>query len=288
MNKGVCLDISVVTPSFNMLSYLKRCHASISDQKGVTFEHIVVDGESIDGTTEWLRKTPQVSDLIEPDDGMYDAINKGLKEAKGQVISYLNCDEQYLPGTLGYVKQYFDMYPEVDVIFGDALLIRPDGSFIAYRKGYPPRFLYIATSHLYVLTCTMFLRRRVIEAGYLFDCNFKVIGDFDFVLRLLRAGFKFVHLKRYLSAFTLTGNNLSYDEEAKKEKKWFYDSLPVYLKILKYPLNGLRLLEKVMWGAYWQKMPLEYAVYTTATATERTDFAIIEAKNAWRWPVFQS
>ncbi len=282
------LDFSIITPSFNMLSYLKRCHASVVDQKVDAFEHIVVDAESNDGTVAWLREKTDVRSLIEPDDGMYDAVNKGLKIAKGQFVSYLNCDEQYLPGTLDYMKQFFNANPDVDVVFGDALLIRPDGSFIAYRKGYPPRWPYIATSHLYVLTCTMFLRRRVIESGYLFDTDFKVVGDFDFVLRLLRDGFKTVHLKRYLSVFTLTGSNLSYDEKAVQERERLYISLPLVLKMFKYPLNGLRLLEKAMHGAYWQKMPLKYAVYATENATHRTEFIVTRAKDAWRWPVFQS
>lgn len=286
--KAEALDFTITTPSFNMLSYLKRCCASVRDQQEALFEHIVVDAESTDGTINWLMQNPQVVPIIGPDEGMYDAVNKGWKAAQGRFLAYLNCDEQYLPGTLAYVKAYFDAHPDVDVVFGDALLVQPDGSFIGYRKGYVPRRPFLATSHLYVLTCTMFLRRRVVEAGYLFDSQYKIIGDFDYVLRLLQAGFKAVHLKRYLSAFTFTGHNLSNDERAIREKVRLYTSLPFTLRALKYPLNGLRFMEKFLSGAYRQEMPLNYAVYTADTASSRTQFTVKKAENGWRWPVSQS
>jgi glycosyltransferase involved in cell wall biosynthesis len=100
------IDISIVTPSYNMLDYLKRCHASIADQEKVSFEHLVIDGASKDGTPEWLRENPDIVSLSEPDNGMYDAINKGFRLAKGRILAYLNCDEQYLPGTLKYVNAW--------------------------------------------------------------------------------------------------------------------------------------------------------------------------------------
>ncbi|MCB8984002.1 MAG: glycosyltransferase [Ardenticatenaceae bacterium] len=279
------VDFSITTPSFNMLSYLKRCCASVQDQQGASFEHIVVDCESSDGTAAWLNSKSEIVKIIEPDEGMYDAVNKGWRAAGARFVSYLNCDEQYLPGTLAYVKAYFDAHPNVDVIFGDALLIRPDGSFIGYRKGYTPRRPFIATSHLYVLSCTMFLRRRVIAAGYLFDPQYKIIGDFDFVLRLLQAGFKAVHLKKYLSAFTFTGHNLSNDQNAAHEKMRLVHSLPITFRTLKYPLNVLRLIEKYFSGAYRQELPLNYAIYTAEPFLSRTEFTVTKAEHAWRWPV---
>ena len=76
-------DFSIITPSFNMLDYLKLCCASVADQDGASFEHIVVDGASTDGTAEWLRQARNITSISEKDDGMYDAINKGLS-VRGQ------------------------------------------------------------------------------------------------------------------------------------------------------------------------------------------------------------
>jgi len=69
-----------------MLDYLKRCHASVADQEGVSLEHIVMDGCSTDGTAEWLASTPSLVGVVAPDEGMYDAINKGFRLARGDVL----------------------------------------------------------------------------------------------------------------------------------------------------------------------------------------------------------
>src|SRR5205809_81991 len=89
--------VSVITPSFNMLEFLKRCHRSVADQ-GVHLEHIVMDGGSSDGTAEWLAGSDVSLWQSASDAGMYDAVNKGLQLASGDILAYLNCDEQYLPG----------------------------------------------------------------------------------------------------------------------------------------------------------------------------------------------
>jgi glycosyltransferase involved in cell wall biosynthesis len=276
-------DISVITPSYNMLPYLQRCAASVADQEGGIFEHIVIDGGSADGSEEWLARQQHIRSISEKDNGMYDAINKGLQLANGKILAYLNCDEQYLPGTLGLAADYFEKNPQVDMIFGDLLLIRPDGSLLAYRKGYRPRWYYIVTSHLYVLSCTMFFRRRIIEEGFFFDTGYRAAGDAEFVVRVLRSGFKARHIKRYLAAFTMTGKNLSVDPSAIKERKRLSASAPFYIKINKWLLNGTRLMEKFFSGAYFQEKPLEYAVYVEGMNKERKFFSVNKASFRWQF-----
>ena len=111
-------DISIVTPSFNMLKYLPLAHASIADQ-GVTVEHIVMDGGSSDGTVDWLKQRPEIDAVSEKDRGMYHALNKAIGRATASIIGHLNCDEQYLPGTLQRVLTYFESHPEVDFVCAD-------------------------------------------------------------------------------------------------------------------------------------------------------------------------
>ncbi|UCC39591.1 MAG: glycosyltransferase [Candidatus Aminicenantes bacterium] len=278
-------DISIITPSYNMQTYLEACAASVADQEGVEAEHIVVDGVSTDGSVEWLAEQDHIRYISEKDNGMYDAINKGLRMAKGEILAYLNCDEQYLPGTLGFIKDYFDRNPQVDMIFGDLLLIRPDGSLVAFRKGYQPRWLYIMTSHLYVLSCTMFFRRRIIEGGLFFDPGLRVVGDADFVIRVLRTGYNTRHIKRYTAAFTVTGKNLSVTN-ATHERKQLLNSAPFLIKKSKWLLNAVRLTEKFFSGAYFQKKSLEYSVYLTnqeKMENQRKTFVVNKASFLWRF-----
>lgn len=270
-----------------MLPYLRLCAASVADQEGLEYEHIVVDGASTDGTVPWLRQNKHIKSISEKDNGMYDALNKGLKIAKGKILGYLNCDEQYLPGTLAFVKNYFETHAHVDILFGGALLIRPDGSLIAFRKSYPARWPYIAASHLYLQSCSMFFRREVVEKGFFFDSRFRSIGDEEFVIRLLRNRFKAAHVNRYLGAFTMTGQNLSIDPRAVEEKKMLLQSIPGIIKILRKPITAVRLLEKLLRGAYSQGKPIEYAVYTDTDSGEpaasRRQFLVQRASSKWKW-----
>jgi len=276
------IEFSVITPSFNMAGYLKRCCASVADQDGVVCEHIVMDGGSSDGSAEWLAAQEGIIGVVEDDNGMYDAVNKGFGRAKGEILSYLNCDEQYLPGTLCAVSEYFGRHPEVDILFGDALLIRPGGSLISYRKAYQPRWSFIVASHLYTLSCTMFMRRRIIDDGFRFDERLKDIGDQDLVVRILRSGYRAGHVKRYLAAFAMTGANMSAGKNAFQERKRALRDAPLWVRMLRVPLNLARWSEKLLSGAYHQKMPLSYSVYDCDEAVARKQFTVEKASFRWR------
>ena len=101
------MKISIATPSFRNSDWLKLCVASVADQAGVEVEHIVQDAQSDDGTQEWLARDRRVRAYFEKDQGMYDAINRGWRRAEGEILAYLNCDEQYLPGGLRAVEEFF-------------------------------------------------------------------------------------------------------------------------------------------------------------------------------------
>jgi glycosyltransferase involved in cell wall biosynthesis len=254
-----------------MLSYLRACCNSISDQ-AVEFEHIVVDGFSQDGTVEWLKTRPDIISLCENDNGMYEAINKGIRLSKGEIISYLNCDEQYFPEVLRKVKEFFQKYPQVDILFGNSLIINLNGTLLAYRKGFIPRWPYIWASRMYVHSGSMFVRRRVFESGFFFNENWKTIGDADFVVRVLRNGYVAHHINQYFSAFMLTGSNLGTGELAKREMRAFRQQAPLWLRYSTVITDMLIRLEKFAHSAYWEIFPISYSVYTNMKPDIRSRF----------------
>ena len=276
------LKFSIITPSFNSLAYLPRCAASIADQQGAEVEHLVVDGGSREDTIEWLRQRRSLTWQSEPDRGMYDAINKGFRKATGDIVAYLNCDEQYLLGTLAAVAECFAGHPEADIVFGDALLVRPDGSLLAFRKAYPLRWPYVMAGTLYALTCATFFRRRIVDSGYLFNPEWRSVGDAEYVIRLLKAGFRSLHLHRYAAVFTITGNNLSANTESAKERKALIASAPFWVRAMKHGLNAARLAEKFMSGAYFQFGPVTYSIYDSDVAKGRTTFSARNASFRWK------
>ncbi|MHB1214955.1 MAG: glycosyltransferase family 2 protein [Thiobacillus sp.] len=204
------MKFSVITPTRNALDKLKRCVGSVRGQTGVEVEHIVQDACSTDGTSEWLTGQTGLLARSEADGGMYDAINRGWNRSSGDILSWLNSDEQYLPGTLEKVAQAFERNPDVDFIYGDALVIDASGNLLAARREIRLSRTYIANSFLNAFSCTTFFRRRLFDDGLLpLDIRYRYAADMDLVLRLLESGIRHRKIDEYLSVFTMDGTNLS-------------------------------------------------------------------------------
>jgi glycosyltransferase involved in cell wall biosynthesis len=219
------MKFTVVTPLFNGMSSLRRCIGSVRQQAAdaaFEVEHIVQDGESTDGGVDFLHahlgldtstENYRFSSISEADSGMYDAINKGWGKAEGDILSWLNSDEQYLPGTLEKVAAYFEANPDVDAVFGDTILTTAAGRPYAARKEIPLRKWYVTNGFLYALSCSTFFRRRLWDDGMLcLDTSYRFSSDTDLILRLLDAGIKFGHIPEYFSLFGVEdGRNLSFN-----------------------------------------------------------------------------
>jgi glycosyltransferase involved in cell wall biosynthesis len=274
----------IVTPSFNQLSYLKRCVASIRDQtpSGATVEHWVIDGGSKDGTTEWLR-AEGVQHISEPDSGMYDALNKGLKkmcecDRKDIVFSWLNCDEQYLPGALEAVAHYLRHDCTADIICGDALLVNRDGGMLAYWKSIPLRRHYLQAGSLYNLTCSMFFRAgRIAGCDLRFDTTFKAIADRFWVDKWLAMGARSVCIRQFCAAYTFESDNISNRPEAAAERSGVQ---AIRSKLAKPLLRALRAGERWFLGVRKQSFPLSYALFIDDLRQRRV-FSVDSAPSKW-------
>src|SRR6266849_6010736 len=182
------MRFSIITPSFRSSGWLKLCLASVADQS-VAVEHIVQDAGSDDGTLDWLLHDKRAKVFVEKDQGMYDAINRGLRRAGGDILAYLNCDEQYLPRALQAVRGFFEQDPACEVVFGDVVMVGSQGEYLYHRKVQTPLKYHTWTCHLSTLSCGMFFRRSVFfERGFEFDPRLRDVGDGEWMVRLLRAG----------------------------------------------------------------------------------------------------
>ena len=274
-------EFSIITPSFRNSDWLRLCISSVSDQ-GVSLEHIVQDAGSDDGTLDWLPQDHRVSACIEKDSGMYDAVNRGLRRARGRILAYLNCDEQYLPGALQKVSGFFRDHPKIEILFGDVIAVDTQGQFLCYRKMDVPLASYTrASGMLSTLTCGMFLRRSVLEQHRLwFDPSYRVIGDADWVVRARQKHIPMSLLGEYTSTFTLTGDNLNLAPAAEAEKARFRDSVPPWLRLMKPMLVAHHRLRRWLGGAYRQD-PFEYSIFTLADSRSRRVFEVRKPSCAW-------
>lgn len=248
---------------------------SVADQ-GLPLEHIVQDAGSDDGTLDWLRQDSRVRAFVEKDEGMYDAINRGLRRAQGDVLAYLNCDEQYLPDALRGVWDFFEQHPQVDVVFGDVIFVSPDGSYLYHRKVQPPLKYHTWTCHLSTLSCAMFFRRRVVfDRGFFFDPTLRDAGDGKWMVSLLEAGIKMAALGQFTSAFTCTGANMSAGANARRERWELFQTAPGWARTLKPAFIAHHRLRRLVGGMYAQP-PFAYEIFTRTSPNQRHPFQVLE------------
>lgn len=275
---GFSTCISVVTPSFNQLDLLKLCAASVADQTGsYPVEHIIQDGGSDTDFTRWTSEQKFAICHREADTGMYDAINRGFRRAQGDILAWLNCDEQYLPGTLRRVAEYFTQHPDTDILFGDVIVVDERLNPLFYRKALIPSVGQIRYNFLPTYSAATFIRRRVIDAGHFLDDSFRAIADAEWIIRLLKHGCKTGVLNKPLATFMQSDANLGQSEAGLLEsRRWRATKSPIDLglKIL-YRLD--HHLKKILCGAYSTRR-INVALYHPGEARRRTIEMIIGGK----------
>ena len=176
--------VSIVTPSLNQARYIERTLDSIRDQTYPNIEHIVVDGGSSDGTLELLsrRADAKLTWTSGPDRGMYDAINKGLREARGSILAYLNSDDFYPPWAVDRVVRLLNRRPDVGLVYGD--YIRLDevsgNTMLMLQAPFSRRYLKRIG---FLPQPTVFWRRSLYERVGEFDSTLHFVGDCDYWIR---------------------------------------------------------------------------------------------------------
>jgi glycosyltransferase involved in cell wall biosynthesis len=195
------MKFSIITPSFNQGRFLPDCVESVLAQQGVEVEHIVIDAGSTDDTLEVLERYPHLKWTSEPDDGMSDGINKGFRRATGDWVMWLNCDDYLLPSALARVLECAQANAGVEVIHGDCMFVREDKTPIRRKYDTPVDewdFLFVGCC---IPSTSTFYRRGIIEAGHLLDINYRNCMDWEYYLRLARAGYRFQYLPAALAGF---------------------------------------------------------------------------------------
>jgi glycosyltransferase involved in cell wall biosynthesis len=214
--------VSVVTPVLNAASTLELTLSSVAAQTHSNIEHIVIDGGSSDGTIDVLqrfRSRVPLRWLSEPDSGMYSAINKGLDLAQGEVLSYLNSDDLYLPWSVERAVSAL-MSSGSDLVFGDVLVLsKKEGVSRGLRFQFYPQFRPRTYAHHTMAQPTVFWRRRVSDTVGGFDESLRYGGDFEYWLRTGIAGFEYAHVREVLAVEVEHEGTLStrYAHELRRE-----------------------------------------------------------------------
>lgn len=196
------MRISVVTPSYNQGEYIEATLRSVLEQGYPDLEYLVMDGGSTDGTLAILeRYRDRLTYVSERDRGQAHAINKGLARATGDVLAWLNSDDLYLPDTLATVARLFAGRPDIDVVYGDIIIIDSDGEPLLYRPEIDFDYTILLYGTNYVYQPAVFWRRRATEAAGLLDESLRYALDWEYFLRMARVGMRFWHAPQYLAGF---------------------------------------------------------------------------------------
>ena len=182
------MKISIITASYNSAKYLDNCINSIMSQSHKDIEYIVIDGASTDKTLSLLNsRNNQITKLVsEKDNGIYDAMNKGINISKNDIIVFCNSGDFFYKNSLKKVIQIFNS-KNVDYVFGTVVRNYTKKKIIKFSLN-PKRVFYnfdFATAH----STGFFLKRDVYKIIGLYDLKFKCSSDFDLYFRMVKKGF---------------------------------------------------------------------------------------------------
>lgn len=212
--------ISVVIPSYNKVKYIKKTLDSIFYQKNANFEVIIQDGGSTDGTLGIIKKYAKKYSLLvryesKKDGGQLNAINLGLKKAKGDIVTYINADDEYEKGAFQSVAEHHIENPEALWFAGKCRIINEKGTEIAKFWTFcknsllkiNSKFLLLFTSN-YMSQPSVFLTNKAYKKYGPFIGNSKFVYEYDLWLKLSKVSMPLI-INKYLSKFRISSDNIS-------------------------------------------------------------------------------
>lgn len=236
------LKVSIITVCLNSEKTIEQTIQSVINQTYSNIEYIIIDGGSTDGTLEITNKyKDKISALVsEKDEGIYDAMNKGIKLATGELIGFINSDDWYELDTAEIIVNTFLEDRNAQVIYGNIDMYDKD-KFIRTRYPYPLKQLrtWMAISHPAVFIIGEIYKK------YGFNTKYKMGADHDLLLKLYSKNYKFRYINRNLANFRVGGYNelnlFKRSVEGAKISLYYSDNFGTMLRVILRLLLNLSL-----------------------------------------------
>jgi len=204
------LKTSIITVVYNNEVTIRQAIESVLNQSYPNIEYVIIDGNSKDNTVSIINeyKSKLGYFISEPDKGLYDAMNKGIKACTGDVIGILNSDDLYQDlDVIHDVMQHFNNDPELDLLYGNLVYVKSDNTNKIVRnwksKSYYNNFFENANVPPHP---ALFVRRRVYKEEGLFNLDYKLAADYEFMLRIFKNHhFKSKYINRLIIKMRLGG-----------------------------------------------------------------------------------
>ncbi len=178
--------VSIITPSYNQGQYIEETIKSVLSQDYPNIEYIVMDGGSTDNTLNILRKySNRIKWISEPDNGQSDAINKGFKMSRGEIIAWLNSDDTYCPGAIKGGVESFIKNSDIAMTYGDGYEV-DDRCNVIIKFPYSQKFDFWKLIYVldYILQPTVFMKRKAVFEVGLLDTSMSWCFDWDLWIKL--------------------------------------------------------------------------------------------------------
>jgi glycosyltransferase len=208
MKEYTVKKISVITVSFNAAATIETAIKSVQTQICPDIEHIIIDGGSIDQTAKIIERHRKgiAYYISEPDTGIYNAMNKGIRAATGDILFFLNADDRFSdPEVVKDVVSVFQKYPDLEIVYGELTWERPDKNLNSSQPSLINReFLASRT----ILHQTVFARAAVFEATQGFSEHYKVVSDYEWMLKVfLRDKRRYLYIDRKIAVMNTQGRS---------------------------------------------------------------------------------
>ena len=234
------MRVSIITICYNREATIGKAIESVLIQDYPNIEYIVIDGNSKDGTVAIVQSyADKISQFIsEPDNGMYDALNKGLQLATGDIIGLMHSDDEFYDATVvSQIVSAFKNNPNTDGVYGDGIYVSNDAQerLIRNRIGGEYSLKKIKSGWL-PLHPTVYLKKSTIKKCGYYDLGFKIASDTEFLLRYLyKYQIKMTYLNTYIVKMRMGGLSTSY-------KRAFEVLMEDYRIYKYYGLNALKVV----------------------------------------------
>ncbi len=211
--------ISIVTPCLNGRRFIEEAIQSVLDQDYPRIEHIIVDGGSTDGTLDLISKYPHLRVISEPDRGLYDALNKGVRLTRGDIIGHLNCDDLYEKRVFGQVSKTFMEAPAINAVCGGMEVFEhgSGGEKRIIGQYMRPKDLELSFENVTTgpaMTNARFFRKRVYEKIGLYETRFRIAADREFLIRAALAGIESVGIPMVLYHYRAHSGSLTFSHNS--------------------------------------------------------------------------
>jgi len=180
--------ITIITPSLNRAEFIEEAIKSVLNQGYPHIEHLIMDGGSTDSTIDVLAQYSHLRVVIEPDEGLYDAMNKGIMLANGEILGFLNTDDFYEPNVFQSVIKQFQMDLETSAVVGNARVFIDDPSkgrrtYTTDPAIHPGELLYRSTRGASIFNA-WFFRKSIFNRLGVFNTHYQYSADRDFLIRM--------------------------------------------------------------------------------------------------------